>query len=75
MKLAYHDHYQCICGEIFMVLVPIYICIFKSELAMQADRQYQFAILRHTIAHMEDRFYRQAERKQVRSLGRGKSEI
>mgnify|MGYP001575493167 CR=1 FL=1 len=67
MKMFYRDLYQCPCGELFMIVLPVYQILFNRELAREADRQYQFQILRHTIAHMEERLNGQAERIKVRS--------
>lgn len=66
MKIAYQEHWKCHCGHLFYLLIPMYICLFKSEKAKEAMRQHEFAILRHTIAHMEGKLNGQTKTSKAR---------
>ena len=67
MKLLYHDHFSCSCGDIFFLFIPLDIVMFNRPLAYEAARQHELGVLRHTIAHMEGKLNGQIERAKDKS--------
>lgn len=65
--LSYQENFRCECGEVFLLLIPIYIILFKRNLADEARKQYKLGVLRHNVEHMEGRLHGQATRSKSTS--------
>ena len=68
MSLTYRDHWQCACGELFVLSSPIYICMFMPWIFRQADREYQAKILEHIGEHLREKLKEEACRTSLGTI-------